>query len=80
MSVLLYASMTSDARDERVEVRQPILWSNNGPASVILRPVPLPYLAELLDPDRTSGFVGERHELADQLVIPRTRKPDLIAA
>jgi 5-methylcytosine-specific restriction enzyme subunit McrC len=80
VSVLLYASMAADARDERVEVRQPILWSNRGPASVILRPVPLPYLAELLDPDRASGLAGGRQELADQFVIPRIRKPDLIAA
>ena len=51
VSVLLYASMSAEARDERVEVRQPVTWSNKRPASVILRPVPLPYLAELLDPE-----------------------------
>ena len=50
VSVLLYASMATEACDERVEVHQPVLWSNKGPASVILRPVPLPYLAALLDP------------------------------
>jgi 5-methylcytosine-specific restriction enzyme subunit McrC len=77
---MLYASMAAYARDERVEVRQPISWSSKGPASVILRPVPLPYLADLLDPDRASGLVGKRQELANQLVIPRTRTPDLIAA
>ena len=80
VSVLLYASMTTDARDERVEVRQPILWSNKGPASVILRPVPLPYLAELLDPERASHLVGERQELADQLVSLGPRKSGLVAA
>ena len=80
VSVLLYASMAADAGDERVEVRQPISWSNKGPASVIVRPVPLPYLAELLDYNRASGLAGKRQELADQLVIPRTRKRDLIAA
>jgi 5-methylcytosine-specific restriction enzyme subunit McrC len=80
VSVLLYASMAADARDERVEVRQPILWSNRGPASVILRPVPLSYLAELLDPERASALAVERQEFADQLVIPRTRKSDPITA
>jgi 5-methylcytosine-specific restriction enzyme subunit McrC len=80
VSVLLYASMAADAQDERVEVRQPVMWSNKGPASVILRPVPLPYLAQLLDPDRVEGLASKRRELADQFVVPRIRKPDLIAA
>jgi 5-methylcytosine-specific restriction enzyme subunit McrC len=74
VSVLLYASMSAEARDERVEVRQPVLWSNKRPASVILRPVRLPYLAELLHPDRARSLAGERRQLADQLVVPRTRK------
>ncbi len=80
ISVLLYASMSAEACDERVEVRQPVTWSNKRPASVILRPVPLPYLAELLDPDRARSLAGERRKLADQLVAPRTRKHDLLAA
>ena len=80
VSVLLYASMSTEARDERVEVRQPVTWSNKRPASVILRPVPLPYLAELLDPDRARSLADERRRLAHQLVVPRTRKYDLLAA
>ncbi|MFZ0151984.1 MAG: hypothetical protein WAM72_27240 [Xanthobacteraceae bacterium] len=80
VSVLLYASMSAKARDERLEVRQPVLWSNKRPASVILRPVPLPYLAELLDPDRAGSLAGERRKLADQLVVPQTRKHDVLAA
>jgi 5-methylcytosine-specific restriction enzyme subunit McrC len=80
VSVLLYASMSREARDERVEVRQPMTWSNNRPASVILRPVPLSYLAELLDPDREKRVAGERRRLAHQLVDLRTRDRDVIAA
>jgi 5-methylcytosine-specific restriction enzyme subunit McrC len=79
-SVLLYASMDAEACDERVEVRQPVLWSNRGPASVILRPVPLPHLAELLDPDRARSLAGERRKFADELVVLRTRKHDILAA
>lgn len=80
VSVLLYASMAADARDERVEIRQPVMWSDKGPASVILRPVPLPYLAEILAPNRFAALASRRRELANQLVIPQTRKPDLMAA
>ena len=80
VSVLLYASMSATARDERVEVRQPVSWGSKKPASVILRPVLLPYLAELLDPDRTGSLVPERRQLAEQLIVPRTRAHDVLAA
>jgi 5-methylcytosine-specific restriction enzyme subunit McrC len=70
VSVLLYASMATAAFDEPVEIRQPIPWSNQGGASVILRPVPLPYLAELLDPDRANDLAADRQNLAAQLVAP----------
>lgn len=80
VSVLLYASMSKGARDERVEVRQPVLRSSIQPASVILRPVPLFYLAELLDPDQAGNLVAERRQLADQLIVPRTRQQDMRAA
>jgi 5-methylcytosine-specific restriction enzyme subunit McrC len=80
VSVLLYASMSAEARDERVEVRQPVTWSDKRPASVILRPVSLPYLAELLDPDRARSLAGERRRLATQLVVPRTRMYELLTA
>jgi 5-methylcytosine-specific restriction enzyme subunit McrC len=78
VSVLLYASMSADARDQRVEVHQPVFWRSKGPASVILRPVPLAYLAELLDPDRARSLADERRQLADQLVIALTRKRDVL--
>ena len=80
VSVLLYASTAADARDERVEVRQPVMWSDKGPASVILRPVPLPYLAEILAPDRFGALASKRRELANQFVVPQIRKLNLIAA
>lgn len=75
VSVLLYASMAAEARDEQVDVRQPVAWSSKGPASVILRPVPLGQLAELLDPDRTGSLAAERRRWAEELVVLRTRKP-----
>jgi 5-methylcytosine-specific restriction enzyme subunit McrC len=74
VSVLLYASMSPEARDERVDVRQPVTWSNKRPASVIIRPVRLTYLAELLDPDGTPSLAAERRRLAEQLVTPKTLK------
>jgi 5-methylcytosine-specific restriction enzyme subunit McrC len=79
LSVLLYASMTEQARDERIEVHQPIAWSSKPSASVILRPVPLTYLAALLDPDRFGGLAGARRRLANELVIPKAQKHDFTA-
>jgi hypothetical protein len=72
--------MSAEARDERVEVRQPVRWSNKRPASVILRPVSLSYVTELLDPDRARSLAGERRRLADQLVVLSTRNYDMLAA
>jgi 5-methylcytosine-specific restriction enzyme subunit McrC len=69
VSVLLYASMSTEARDERVEVHQPVLWSGKGSASVVLRPVPLPYLAELINPEGRSSLAPERRRFADELVV-----------
>jgi 5-methylcytosine-specific restriction enzyme subunit McrC len=80
VSVLLYASMSPGARDERVEIRQPVLFNSTVPASVILRPVPLLYLAQLLDPDQAAKLTSERRQLADQLVLPRARKQEEQAA
>jgi 5-methylcytosine-specific restriction enzyme subunit McrC len=80
VSVLLYGSMSEAALDERVEVRQPLAWSNNEPASVIVRPVPLSYLAELVDPDQARIRTRERRNLAEQLVLLSTRKCDTQAA
>lgn len=80
VSVLLYASMSPGACDERVEVRQPILTATERPASVILRPVQLPYLADLLDPDRAGSLAGERRDLARRLVDLQTRQQCMSAA
>jgi 5-methylcytosine-specific restriction enzyme subunit McrC len=77
LSVLLYASMTRQALDERIEVQPPVAWSSRPSASVILRPVPLAYLAELLDPDRASPMAAARHNLANELVSVETRRQPL---
>jgi 5-methylcytosine-specific restriction enzyme subunit McrC len=79
-SVLLYASMSPDARDERVEVRQPILSSTRRSASVIIRPVPLPYLAELIGSNQGVNVARNRRRLADQLVMPQVRAQGTLAA
>ena len=80
LSVLLYASMAEDARDERIEVRQPVAWSSNQSTSVILRPVPLSRLAAVLDPDLFDSLADARRRLANGLVIPQVRKDGLTAA
>jgi hypothetical protein len=67
--------MSADARDERVEVRQPVSWSSKVPASVIIRPIPLPYLAELLNPEGRGSLAPERRRFADELVLFNTRDP-----
>jgi 5-methylcytosine-specific restriction enzyme subunit McrC len=75
VSVLLYASMSAGASDERVEVRQPVLWSSKSSASVVVRPVPLPYLANILDSDgRDLSLTAKRRRLADELVHFNARK------
>jgi len=73
VSVLLYASMAAESCDERVEVRHPVSWSNKGPASVIVRPVWLPRLAQLLDLERSAQLSAERRRWAEDLVVLRTR-------
>jgi 5-methylcytosine-specific restriction enzyme subunit McrC len=75
VSVLLYSSMAAEARDEQVDVRQPVTWSSKDPACVILRPVPLTRLAELVDPNRAGTLAAERRRWAEELVALRARKP-----
>lgn len=70
VSVILYATTSTSARQERIEIRQPVQWSTEGPASVILRPVLLPRLAELLHPDTARKFNHERRRFAEELVNP----------
>jgi len=74
VSILLYASMSEDACDERVEIRQPISWGSKTPASVIMRAVSLTRLAALLVRNRGPIFVAGRRELATELVA-RCSKP-----
>jgi 5-methylcytosine-specific restriction enzyme subunit McrC len=71
VSVMLYASMSESACDEKVEIRQPVSWSNKAPASVILRPVPLGMLATLVGSGANIELVGRRQQLAQQLVANR---------
>jgi 5-methylcytosine-specific restriction enzyme subunit McrC len=71
VSVLLYATMAADARDEQIEVRQPMFSLSRGPAFVILRPVLMTKLAELLFPDHNYLVTRERNQFANQLVSLR---------
>jgi 5-methylcytosine-specific restriction enzyme subunit McrC len=73
-SVLLYATMSDDARDERLEVRQPVQWSSQRSASVILRPVPLSRLSAYVDPDETLKMASDRRYWAEELILPRVRE------
>jgi hypothetical protein len=61
--------MAKEARDERIEIRQPVVWSNRGPAHVILRPVLLPKLAELLLTDRNDLLARLRRSFAEKLLV-----------
>ena len=65
--MLLYASMRTEACDERVEVRSPILSAGARTASVTA-PSSTDLLAKLLDPDRTGNVTAERRRFADHLV------------
>lgn len=73
VSVLLYASMATDACDERIEVRPPVWRSSRGPAYVILRPVVLSELAELVDP-RRGRQTAMRRRLAEKLTCFQTNR------
>jgi 5-methylcytosine-specific restriction enzyme subunit McrC len=68
VSILLYASMSVEARDERVEIRPPFIRRESDSVSVIFRPVPLNELAQLLDLDRTLQSLLQRRQLAAKLV------------
>ena len=68
VSMLLYATMAKEARDEKIEIRQPVIWSNKGPAHVVLRPVLLPKLAEILHAERNDLLARLRRNFADKLL------------
>jgi 5-methylcytosine-specific restriction enzyme subunit McrC len=74
VSIMLYATMADEARDERINIRQPGPWANQDPASVVLHPVPLTRLAEFLDPRRAHGVAAERQRWAEDLVAFGVRK------
>jgi len=75
VSVMLYASMSAEARDEQIDVRSPMHGLSDGSAAVILRPVPLSRLGLLLDPDQAVGLAAERRRMAAKLVTLRTGEP-----
>jgi 5-methylcytosine-specific restriction enzyme subunit McrC len=66
-SIMLYPSLDAGARDERLEVRQPLGSSKDRPATVTMRPVPLMQLAELLGSNRPAA-TADRWRLAEHLV------------
>ena len=69
-SVLLYATTDPTARDEQVEIRQPIKSGTGDSASVICRPVLLQRLAKLVHPETAQSLGGARNALARYLVNP----------
>lgn len=75
-SVVLYASTSADARDEKIEIREPFGRSNGPSASVVVRPVPLLRLAELVAPEHTARLANERRGWANQLVAVHPRLPN----
>ncbi len=74
-SLMLYATTSAEASDERVEIRDPLWRSPGVSASVVLRPVPLLRLAELVTPERKSSRAAERRQWAEQLVTMKHRLP-----
>jgi 5-methylcytosine-specific restriction enzyme subunit McrC len=68
IAILLYASMSREASDEQIDIRPPMQGLGSGTASVILRPVSLPILAELLQADRNMTEISARNRLAASLV------------
>jgi 5-methylcytosine-specific restriction enzyme subunit McrC len=67
-SVLLYASMKPDARDEEIQVRQPLAGTGKALGAVILRPVPLERLATLVGAGDDAEHVSARRRFAERLV------------
>jgi len=73
VSILLYASMAADARDERIDIYPRGLLSTGKPSCVIIRPVVLTQLAELLDP-KPGHQVAVRRLFARKLTEFRVEK------
>jgi hypothetical protein len=66
--------MNGGACDERLEIRQPLQSSGEGPAYVILRPVLLSRLSAFVDPDQATTLASDRREWAEKLVTPRVTR------
>ncbi|CAG9238175.1 conserved hypothetical protein [Paraburkholderia tropica] len=67
-SVLLYASMAADPRDEEILIRQPLVGTGKALGAVILRPVPLERLAALVGAGADAERVNARRRFAERLV------------
>ena len=67
-SVMLYATMSAEARQAKIEVRSPYLLNSNSLASVVLRPVDLGRLAELTIPANSNKLRAARQQYASELV------------
>lgn len=80
VAVLLYASMSDGALDERIEIRQPVVWSSKTPAAVIVRPVPLGHLAQLVSQEEASKSAVTRRQLAGRLVELAIGPREVLAA
>jgi hypothetical protein len=72
-SVLLYATMSPEAHDQVMEVRDPLNRPGSQTAVVILRPVFLEHLAQLLHPEKERASTDERREYAARLISPAAR-------
>lgn len=66
-SVLLYSTMSEDAAEEQIDIRNPINTTNGVLASIINRPVSLKRLAELVGQTHHNQ-IAIRQEYAKQLV------------
>lgn len=72
-STLLYATMSKDAVDEQIDIRNPGSNTNQVLASVILRPVQLERLADLVSPLRANQLVRARQDYARELSLLQLR-------
>lgn len=69
VSLLLYATTDGAAREERVEVRPSVMGLHKvAEATVIMRPVFLPLMAELVCPEGSDTQIEARQSLAHALV------------
>jgi 5-methylcytosine-specific restriction enzyme subunit McrC len=75
IAILLYASMSREASEEQIDIRPPMQGLGSGTASVILRPVSLPILAELLQADRNRSEISARSQFAARLVHLHAHRP-----